>query len=151
MKIVVAMDKFRGSLTAAAGCAAVGEGLRSSRSDLDIHEIPMADGGEGTAGALMRAWSGEWIPARVMGPLPDREADAGFAWFADRRLAVVEMAAASGNDLLEPRERNPLLTTTFGTGQLVRAAAGHGAERIWLAVGGSATVDGGVGAAMALG
>ena len=151
VKIVVAMDKFRGSLTAEEACAAVAEGLRSARHDIAIVETPMADGGEGTAAALMRAWDGRWVSARVTGPVPDREVDAGYAWFDERRLAVVEMAAASGNALLREDEKNPLLTTTFGTGQLIGLAAGVGAERIWLAVGGSATVDGGLGAAMALG
>jgi glycerate kinase len=138
-------------LTAAEACSAVAAGLRAARDDAHIVEIPMADGGEGTAAALLSAWSGRWIPARVMGPLPDREIDAGFAWSEQHRHAVVEMASASGNALLDDHDKNPLLTTTFGTGQLVRRAVDHGAEHLWLAVGGSATVDGGVGAAAALG
>ena len=86
-----------------------------------------------------------------MGPLPEMKVDAGFAWLPDNRTAVVEMASASGIQLLEPEQLNPLNTTTFGTGQLIEAALDYGAERILLGVGGSATVDGGVGAAMALG
>jgi glycerate kinase len=86
-----------------------------------------------------------------MGPLEDMEVEAGFAWFEDERTAVVEMARASGMELLTPRQLNPMKTTTYGTGELVRAAVEYGAKKILLAVGGSATVDGGTGAAAALG
>ncbi|UCD52588.1 MAG: glycerate kinase, partial [Phycisphaerales bacterium] len=88
---------------------------------------------------------------QVTGPLPDMRVDAGFAWLADDSTAVVEMASASGLQLLTTEQQNPLDTTTRGTGQLIAAAAAHGAQRILLAVGGSATIDGGVGAATALG
>ncbi len=91
------------------------------------------------------------MPVRVTGPLEDMQVEAGFVWLAEQRAAVVEMASASGLPLLGPIQRNPLVTTTYGTGQLIRAALQHGAEQIVLAIGGSATVDGGVGAAMALG
>jgi glycerate 2-kinase len=151
MKIVVAMDSFKGSISARLACETVREGLLAAAPDDDVICVPMADGGEGTAEALLAARHGEWKSCRVMGPLPGRYIDAGFAWFADDRLAVVEMAAASGLTLLEETERNPLLTTTLGTGELLRAAADAGAQRILLAVGGSATVDGGTGAATALG
>ena len=110
-----------------------------------------ADGGEGTAIALMAASGGQWIDKTVMGPLPEMEVLAGFVWFEDNATAVVEMATVSGLQLLCPEQRNPLKTTTYGTGQLVRAAIDKGARHILLAIGGSATVDGGVGAAMAMG
>lgn len=151
MKIVVAMDSFKGSLTAARACEIVAESIRSSVPDSQITLKPMADGGEGTAQAMIAAGEGQWIEETTMGPSPDMRASAGFAWFAEERMAVVEMATASGLELLEPGLRNPLKTTTFGTGQLIAAAINHGAKRILLAVGGSATVDGGVGAAMAMG
>ncbi|MHC4912872.1 MAG: glycerate kinase [Planctomycetota bacterium] len=112
---------------------------------------PMADGGECTAQAMIRAASGRWIPQRVMGPLADMQVEAGIAWFEDDKTALVEMASASGLELLSKEEMNPLKTTTYGTGQLIRAALDYGAHKILLAVGGSATVDGGLGAAMALG
>jgi glycerate kinase len=112
---------------------------------------PMADGGEGTAAAIMSAARGQWIDKQVTGPLPGAHVDAGFVWLADQRTAVVEMASASGLQLVETWQRDPMLTTTYGTGQLIKAAIEHGARRVLLAVGGSATVDGGVGAAMALG
>jgi glycerate kinase len=111
----------------------------------------MADGGEGTAQAMLAAGNGRWIEKMVTGPLPDMRVRAGFAWFAGENLAVVEMATASGLQLLSPRRRNPLKTTTYGTGQLITAAIDYGAQRILLAVGGSATVDGGTGAAVAMG
>jgi glycerate kinase len=111
---------------------------------------PMADGGEGTATAMIEAANGRWIPKRVIGPLAEMRVDAGFAWFADG-TALVEMARASGLELLADHQLNPLKTTTFGTGELIAAAGHHGANKILLAVGGSATTDGGMGAAAALG
>jgi len=110
----------------------------------------MADGGEGTAEAMMAARPGEWIEVQTMGPLPSMQVNAGFASFPNTKVALVEMAKASGLELLSPGQTNPLKTTTFGTGQLIRTAADYGADKILLAVGGSATVDGGVGAAQAL-
>jgi len=151
MKIVVALDSFKGSLTAVQACTLVAEAIRAAMPGADVVIKPMADGGEGTAAALMAAAGGEWVASRVMGPLPEMQVDAGFAWLAGVRTAVVEMATASGLTLLSLAQQDPLKTTTYGTGQLVKAAVEHGAERILLAVGGSATVDGGVGAAMALG
>jgi glycerate 2-kinase len=152
VKIVVALDSFKGALSAEAACAAVARGLREANSSVACVLKPMADGGEGTAAALLAARpGGEWIPLEVTGPLSDRRVEAGFAWFADDRTAVVEMAAASGLPLLSERERNPMHTTTLGTGQLLAAATAKGAAHILLAIGGSATTDGGIGAAAALG
>ncbi|MDI9434128.1 MAG: glycerate kinase [Planctomycetota bacterium] len=151
MKIVIAMDSFKGTLGAARACGVVAEAIGAARPGVEIVVRPMADGGEGTAAALMAASGGWWVPATVMGPLVEMEVRAGFAWLPADRTAVVEMASASGMGLLRPEQLDPMKTTTFGTGQLVRAALDHGAERILLGVGGSATVDGGVGAATALG
>ena len=151
MKVVVALDKFKGSLTAPDACEIVKRALLSVRPDLQVVCKPMADGGEGTARALIAALDGEWIRETVTGPLPDRKVEAGYGWFARERAAVVEMAVASGLALLKPAAYDPLHATTYGTGELIKAATQRGAQRIWLAVGGSATVDGGVGAAMALG
>lgn len=152
MKIVVAMDSFKGGLTAEQACTAVADGLRDAGFNGETVLKPMADGGEGTAGTLLAARpDGCWTVLRVTGPLPEREVDAGYVWFAQERLAVVEMALASGLPLLADNERNPLKTGTMGTGQLIRAATRAGAGRILLAIGGSATVDGGVGAAAATG
>jgi len=151
VKIVVALDSFKGSLTAVQACDIVAQTIRSSVLGTEVVTKPMADGGEGTASVLMAAAGGQWISRRVMGPLPEMEVEAGFVWVPDNRTALVEMATASGLPLLRPEQRNPLKTTTYGTGQLIRAALDHGANHILLAIGGSATVDGGVGAAMALG
>ena len=151
MKIVIALDSFKGCLSAREACDAVATGIRSVRPDIVTVSLPMADGGEGTAAAVLAARGGEWIPLHVTGPLPARRVKAGYAWLGRDATAVVEMAAASGLPLLKPEERNPLETTTFGTGELMKAALEKGAQKILLTVGGSATVDGGIGAAAALG
>lgn len=151
MKIVVAMDSFKSSISALSACKIIRETLLSINPELTVVSIPMADGGEGTAEAMMAARRGKWIKVQTMGPLPEMKVKAGFAFFLDTKVALVEMAKASGIELLSPKQVNPLKTTTFGTGQLIRVAANYGADKILLAVGGSATVDGGVGAAQALG
>ncbi len=151
MKIVVAMDSFKGSLPAVRACDIVAAAFRAVRPELEVVLRPMADGGEGTAAALMKAAGGQWIAHTVTGPLPEMRVEAGFVWLPQTRTAVVEMATASGLQLLDSEQQNPLRTTTCGTGELIAAAVEHGAGRILLAVGGSATVDGGVGAATALG
>jgi glycerate kinase len=161
MKIVVAMDSFKGTLSANEACEivarAIGECVPARRSvseggpSAEIVIKPMADGGEGTAQAMMAAGGGRWIKKTVMGPLPEMKVEAGFGWFEKDKSAVVEMAAASGIELLSGEQMNPMKTTTYGTGQLIDDVIVYGAKRLLLAVGGSATVDGGVGAAMALG
>ncbi len=151
MKIVFSFDSFKGGMSARAACEAARKALLARHSDCSCVALPMGDGGEGTADAMMGAMNGTWRAVRTMGPLPDLEADSGFAWFEDRGLALVEMAKSSGLPLVPEDRRNPLLTTTYGTGQLLAEAMRADASKIWLAVGGSATVDGGVGAAMALG
>lgn len=150
MRIVVATDSFKGTLRADEACEIIADAIRKTLSDVSVMVKPMGDGGEGTARAMIQEGDGRWIPQTVMGPLPHMQLQAGFAWFGDE-TALVEMASASGLELLRPEQMNPLKTTTFGTGQLVRAAVDYGAKTIFLAVGGSATVDGGVGAAAALG
>ena len=150
MRIVVAMDSFKGTLTAFDACKIISDAMGHVLSDATIILKPMADGGEGTARAMIEAGDGTWVAREVMGPLPERNVEAGFASFPDG-TALVEMAAASGLELLTPEQLDPLRATTYGTGQLIAAATDHGARKILLAVGGSATVDGGVGAATALG
>jgi glycerate kinase len=165
MKVVVALDSFKGSLRASVACSAVKRGILDVLPEADVRAMPMADGGEGTADAVLAATGGRWIPCDATGPLPDKRVKAGYAslpapaawreWSgaaaADGPSALVEMASASGLELLPAADRNPLRTTTFGTGELIGAATTAGASRIWLAIGGSATVDGGTGAASALG
>jgi glycerate kinase len=151
MKIVLSFDSFKGNLAAREVCEIVRAGILSVRPDIETVILPMADGGEGTAEAMMAALGGEWIPLTVTGPLPSMAVKAGYAWLEHEKTAVVEMAAASGLPLLRPEERNPMIATTYGTGELIKAAIEKGAKKILLTVGGSATVDGGVGAAEALG
>ncbi len=151
MKIVVAMDSFKASLSAAEACGIVADAVGEYMPTAVVVKKPMADGGEGTARVMMDASDGQWVPQTVTGPFEDMRVKAGFAWFQTDRTAVVEMAAASGLELLSRDQLNPMKTTTYGTGELIKKASEYGAEKILLAVGGSATVDGGVGAAAALG
>ncbi len=151
MKCVVAMDAFKGSLEAEAACEAVARGLEQVDPAIEARRLPMADGGEGTAEILRRAAGGHWKRRLVTGPLPGRTVEARYAWAPGERTAIIEMASACGLPLLRPEERDPLRTTTHGAGELIAAARGLRPARIRLAIGGSATVDGGTGAAAALG
>ncbi len=151
IKILLAFDSFKGCLSAEAACRQAAIALAEAIPAAVLVEKPMADGGEGTAASLLAARGGEWIPCPATGPLPGMTVDAGFGLLPDGETAVVEMAASSGLTLLRPDQRNPLATTSLGTGELISAALSHGARRILLAVGGSASVDGGIGAAHALG
>ena len=151
MKIVIAMDSFKGTLKSYEACEIIAGAIAECAPDAELVKKPMADGGEGTAEAMIKAANGQWIPRTVMGPLPHMQVEAGFAWFDAGGTALVEMASASGLELLDDEQMNPLKTTTYGTGQLIKAASEYHACKILLAVGGSATVDGGLGAATALG
>jgi glycerate 2-kinase len=151
MKVVVAPDKFKGCLSAAEVASAIASGLRGVEDGIEIDQCPMADGGEGTVAALVAATGGKLVTRRVTGPLPDVKVDAVFGMLGDGQTAVIEMAAASGLALLKPEDRNPLYTTTYGTGELLNAAVELGAKKIVLGIGGSATVDGGIGCAQATG
>lgn len=151
MRVVLAPDSFKGSLSAAEFCRITTEALAGEPHIHAVTATPLADGGEGTAAALLAARPGHWVPRRVHGPLPGQGVAAGFAWWPDTREALVELAAAAGLTLIPPERRDPLRTTTRGVGELLRAAADQGARRILLALGGSGTVDGGTGAAAALG
>ena len=151
MKVIIAMDSFKGTLAGYEACEVIASAIAECTPDARLVIKPMADGGEGTARAMIKAANGQWIRQTVMGPLGDMQVEAGFAWFDDSKTALVEMASASGIELLSKEQMMPLKTTTYGTGQLIKAALEYGARKIMLAVGGSATVDGGVGAATALG
>ena len=150
MRVVIAPDKFKGCLSAAAVAAAMADGVRDAAPAADVHLCPIADGGEGTVDAILAHRPGRRLTHRVTGPLPERKVDATFA-LLDDGTAVIEMAAASGLALLSPADRDPLRTTTFGTGELIAAAVAAGAKRIVLGLGGSGTVDGGVGCLQACG
>ena len=148
--VLIACDKFKGTLTAAQACAAVEKGIRSVWPHARTSCRPMADGGEGTARVICDACNGEWLTQEVTGPLADR-INAGWAWLPDTRTAVIEMSEASGLKLLDAARRNPWRATAGGTGELIHAAIRKGAERVIVGLGGSATNDGGAGVAWALG
>ncbi|QOV91345.1 glycerate kinase [Humisphaera borealis] len=160
MRIVIAPDKFKGSLTAPAVAAAVAVGVRRSLPDAQIDLCPIADGGDGTVAALVAATGGRFERRRVTGPLPEMKVDAEFGILGSAgvnataeggMVAVIEMAAASGLALVSPADRDPMATTTFGTGELLVEAAKLGSSRIILGIGGSATIDAGIGCCQACG
>jgi glycerate kinase len=152
MRVLVAPDKFRGTLTARQAAEAIETGWRRARPDDVVELIPMADGGEGTLDALVEAQGGRVVAATVTGPLGDPvDAAFGVLTTADGPTGVVEMARASGQALIGETRRDPLRTTTRGTGELILSALDSGARRVVVCLGGSATNDGGVGMATALG
>jgi glycerate kinase len=147
VRVLVAPDKFRGTLSAAQAARAIDRGWRRARPDDEVEQVPLADGGEGTLAALMGS-DGKAIRVRVHGPLGDPiEAEIGVTG----DVGVVEMARASGLGLVSERRRDPLRASTRGTGELMSAALDEGVARLLVCLGGSATNDGGVGMASALG
>lgn len=150
MKIVVAPDSFKGSLTAVQVGEAIRRGLLRAMPEAEVVVKPMADGGEGTLRCLLDATGGQLVRTTVKDPL-GREIPADFGILGDGQTCVIEMAAASGLPLVEENRRNPLHTTTYGFGQLIRAGLDHGCRRFLLGLGGSATNDGGAGMLQALG
>lgn len=150
MKIVIAPDSFKESLSAVAVAAAIEAGFREVLPQADYVVVPVADGGEGTVEAMTAATGGATLVETVTGPL-GRPVAARWGITGDGETAVVEMAAAAGLMLVPPAERNPLVTTTRGVGELIGAALDRGCRRFVLGIGGSATNDGGAGLAQALG
>ncbi len=150
MKIVIAPQGFKGNLTALEVARAIEAGVKRIVPDALTVLKPMADGGEGTVQALVDATGGEIITTGVTGPLGE-PVNAHWGILNDRVTAVIEMAAASGLPLVPPEKRNPLITTTYGTGELILAALDKGCRKLIIGIGGSATNDGGAGMAQALG
>ncbi|MDK2877430.1 MAG: glycerate 2-kinase [Thermoanaerobacteraceae bacterium] len=150
MRIVIAPDSFKGSLSSKEVADAIELGVRKVLPDVDIVKIPIADGGEGTVQTLVAAMGGEIIKTQVIGPLGET-IESYFGVLNDKKTAIIEMANASGLPLVPIEKRNPLITTSYGTGQLIKAALDMNLERIVIGLGGSATNDGGVGMAQALG
>ncbi|KTT66007.1 glycerate kinase [Pseudomonas oryzihabitans] len=150
MKIVIAPDSFKESLSAAGVASALARGLRQALPQAELVERPLGDGGEGTLDAVLAASGGEVRQAQVTGPLGE-PVKARWGWLAEQRTAFVEMASASGLELVPKARRDVLAATSRGTGELLRAALDAGAERLVLAIGGSATNDGGAGLLQALG
>ena len=161
MKVVVAPDKFKGSLTAVEAARAMADGVTDAEPRAEVVVCPMADGGEGTVTAIASATGAQIREEEVSGPLPGQIVTARWAFLPPGALktpllqaektAVIEMAQASGLWLVPPDKRDPFVTTTLGTGQLISAAIDAGCRRVIVGIGGSATVDGGTGMASALG
>jgi glycerate kinase len=150
MRILIAPDKFKGSLSAREVAKHIATGIRRVLPQAQLSEVPMADGGEGTVQSLVDATDGEKVAVTVTGPL-GKPVEAFFGILGDRRTAVIEMASASGLVLVPPEKRDPRVTTTRGTGELLLAAAARGCSKAIVGIGGSATNDGGAGMAQAVG
>ena len=150
MKIIIAPDSFKGSLSAKQAADAIEAGVLRVVPDAQCVKVPMADGGEGTVQSLVDATHGRLVSAQVTGPL-GTEVTAQYGLLGDGHTAVIEMAAASGIQFINEATKNPLITTTYGTGELIRDALDHGVDELIVGLGGSATNDGGAGMAQALG
>ncbi|BDY31074.1 glycerate kinase [Mycolicibacterium mageritense] len=150
MKIVLAPDSFKESMTASQAVAAMRAGVLAVLPDAECVGVPMADGGEGTVDAVVDALNGTHVAVDVADPL-DRPIRANYGYVAERGLAVVEMATASGLELVAPEDRDALRASTFGVGQLIASALDHGATELLIGLGGSATNDAGAGMLAALG
>lgn len=148
--ILIACDSFKDALSAKEVCRAIRKGLLQAIPTLETQCFPMADGGEGTLEALMASQKATSYTTAIYDPLM-RIINASYGLSSDGKTAFIDMAQASGLQLLSPKERNPMRTTSFGTGELIREAIGKGANKILLGIGGSATNDAGMGMAKALG
>jgi len=149
MKIVIAIDSFKGSLTSIEAGNSAAEGIRRVFHDAEIIIRPLADGGEGTCEALVTGLNGTYREVTVTNPI-GKKITAKYGILPDN-TAVIEMASASGITLISESERNPMITTTFGTGELIRDAIENGCRKFIIGIGGSATNDGGIGCLQALG
>lgn len=150
MKFVIAPDSFKGGLTAKQAAEAMKTGLARVYPDADFTLVPMADGGEGTVQSLVDATRGKLITERVTGPLGN-QVEAKYGILGDGKTGVIEMSQASGIQFVNEQTRNPLITTTYGTGELILKALDQGISKLILGIGGSTTNDGGAGMAQAIG
>ncbi|WP_297427233.1 glycerate kinase [Clostridium sp.] len=150
LTIVLAPDSFKESMTAKEACEAMERGIKKANSNISCIHVPMADGGEGTMQSLVDATNGKIYSLEVVGPLGNK-VEAEYGILGDRKVGILEMASASGIQLVHPEKRNPLLTTTYGTGELIKACLDHGVKKLLIGIGGSATNDGGAGVIQALG
>jgi glycerate kinase len=150
VRILIAPDKFKGTLNAREVAQNIAKGLLDVLPDAQIEIVPMADGGEGTAEAICDARGCSWIKCKAHDPL-GREIDARYGWIEQEKLAVMEMSEAAGMRRLSESERDPIRATTFGVGEMILDASNRGAKEIIIGLGGSATNDGGLGMARALG
>ncbi|WP_461205146.1 glycerate kinase [Clostridium sp. DL1XJH146] len=150
MKIVIAPDSFKGSLTAKEVADCIEFGIKKIKPDSEIIKIPMADGGEGTVQSLVDCTKGKLIKLKVNNPLFEK-IEATYGILGDSKTAVIEMAEASGLPLLKREQKNPLITSTYGTGELIKHALDSGCRNFIIGLGGSATNDGGAGIVQCLG
>lgn len=150
MKILIAPDSYKGSLSAKKVASAMAQGIYKVFTDAEVFEKPIADGGEGTVDALVSSSGGKLQPVVVTDPL-GASVKAVYGILGDGKTAVIEMAAASGLPLVQVEKRTPMTTTTFGTGEIIKHALDAGCRKLLIGIGGSATNDGGVGMAQALG
>ncbi len=150
MKVIIAPDSFKGSLTAIKVAKSIEKGIKRVDANIETVIVPMADGGEGTVQSLIAMSEGVMVEVMVHDPL-SRPFNSFYGIMGDGKTAVIEMAAASGLELLKNDERNVLNTSTFGTGELIKHALDRGCTEIIIGLGGSATNDGGTGMAQALG
>lgn len=150
MKIVIAPDSFKGSMSAWEACIAIDRGIKKVLPNADLRLVPVADGGEGTMDSLVAATSGQKVEVTVTGPLYAPVA-AAYGILGDQETCIIEMASASGLYLVTPEQRDPMKATTYGTGELIKSALDNGCKKFILAIGGSATNDGGIGMLQALG
>lgn len=148
---VLAPDSFKESMSAKIACEAMERGIRKVLPDAKVVQVPMADGGEGTVDALVDGSGGTSVEVTVSGPIPAEKVRTYFGLSADKQTAVIEMAKANGIELLAEEKRNPLITSTYGTGEMIKAALDQGVKKIIIGIGGSVTNDGGAGMAQALG
>lgn len=151
LTFVLAPDSFKESMSAAQVCQAMQRGIQNVIPDAHIIHVPMADGGEGTVDALISSLKGQSIACEVTGPLPEQRIQSYWGLVDAGQTAVIEMAKANGIHLLKPSQRNPMLTSTYGTGAMIKKALDLGVKKIIIGLGGSVTNDGGAGMAQALG
>jgi len=150
MKILVAIDSFKGSMSSVEAGNAAKKGIQKAIPNARVDVLPLADGGEGTAYALTTGLDGKWISINVTGPLGKR-IDASYGIIEQEKMAIIEMASAAGITLVSNEERNPMNTTTYGVGEMIIDAINRGCRKFIIGIGGSATNDGGIGMLQALG
>lgn len=149
-KIIIAPDSFKESMTAMEACHAIEEGIIKSGNQYQIQMVPMADGGEGTIEAIAQVLPSSFVEVNVQGPLKEK-IKAKYLLLPQQNSAVIEVAEACGLNKIEPQDRNPMQTSTYGVGELIKSALEHDVEKIYIGLGGSATNDGGLGLLRALG
>jgi glycerate kinase len=150
MNVIVAPDSFKGNMSAPETCAIIEKGILRADKSAEVFKVPLADGGEGTARAVTQAAGGRFVKVRVTGPLGDK-IDTEFGLISGGQVAVLDMASASGIELLSRERLNPMKATSYGTGELIAAALDTGARELIIGIGGSATNEGGIGLLAALG